>query len=105
MSINFSTLCQLWVHSQEEDTQTETVYRPADFEFPPSRGRSALEFNRDGSFKRIRIGANDVSAVSEGNWKIAEPDSDRIQVELSNGREDLAVQSLVRDRLTISKRS
>lgn len=32
-----------WVHSHEEDTATETVYRPADFPFPPSRGRTGFE--------------------------------------------------------------
>jgi hypothetical protein len=34
-----------WVHSHEEDTDDETVFRAADsgYAFPPSRGREALE--------------------------------------------------------------
>jgi hypothetical protein len=75
-----------------------------DFAFPPSRGRSGLEFKADGTFKRIGIGQTDVSAVTEGTWQIVEPEVGRIQVDINNNREDLTVRSLSGDRLTISKR-
>ncbi len=41
--VDRSRLCQRWIHSHEEDTDTEMVYRPADFAFPPSRGRTGFE--------------------------------------------------------------
>ena len=31
-----------WVHSHEEDSGDELVFRPAGYAFPPSRGREAL---------------------------------------------------------------
>lgn len=102
-TLDVAALCRQWVHSKEEDTSTETVYRPADFAFPPSRGRRALVFNADGTFKRIGIGPTDISAVTEGTWKIADPDTGHIQVDINNARETLPVRSLERDRLTISK--
>ena len=38
-----------WVHSHEEDTATEQVFRRAHYAFPPSRGREALELRSDGT--------------------------------------------------------
>lgn len=101
--LDVPTLCKQWVHSKEEDTSSETVYRPADYAFPPSRGRSALVFHRDGTLKRIGIGPTDISAVKEGTWRIADAESGRIQVEVNNTQEELTVQSLEGDRLVISK--
>jgi hypothetical protein len=39
-----------WLHSYEEDTETEAVYRPESYAFPPSRGpRPGFELRPDGS--------------------------------------------------------
>jgi len=37
-----------WVHSHEEDSDEEMVFRPAAYEFPPSRGRRSFELKPDG---------------------------------------------------------
>jgi hypothetical protein len=37
-----------WVHSYEEDTENEKVYRLSTFEFPPSRGRDGFEIDENG---------------------------------------------------------
>ena len=39
-----------WVHSHEEDTGDEMVFRSADYAFPPSRGRESIELRADGSY-------------------------------------------------------
>ena len=99
--LDMSTLCKQWVHSREEDTSTETVYRPVDYPFPPSRGRSALVFHTDGRLKRIGIGSTDISSVREGTWRIVEPGSVLIQMQVNDAKEEVTVQSLDEGRLVI----
>jgi len=63
-------LQQHWVHSHEEDTPTETVYRPATFSFPPSRGRQSFELKPDGTLVRYSIGPTDRREASTGRWEL-----------------------------------
>ena len=76
-SLDTVALSRQWVHAREEDTATETVYRPAGYALPPSRGRSGLVFDAAGTFKRIGIGQTDVSVVTQGNWQIVDPEAGR----------------------------
>ena len=69
----------------------------------PSRGRTGFVFEADGTMKRVGIGPTDVSAVIIGKWRIVDPESGRIEVDVNNAREELTVQSLEEDRLVISK--
>jgi len=103
LPLNQDLLCQRWVHSREEDSATETVYRPADYPLPPARGRSGVEFKADGTFKRIGIGPTDVSQVREGTWEIDPSHPDQIHVEIAGQDNVLKVQDLTQDRLTIQK--
>ena len=57
-------LYQHWVHSYEEDTESEMVYRPAAFAFPPSRGRTGFEFSPGGACTVIGIAPTDGSQKS-----------------------------------------
>jgi hypothetical protein len=83
----------------------EQIYRPADFPLPPSRGRSGFEFNSDGTFTRIGIGATDISHVETGTWKIDDTQPDQIHVEI-NGQDSLwQIQDLAPGRLAIQKHS
>jgi hypothetical protein len=59
----------LWLHSQEEDTQTTTVYRPRGYLFPPSRGRSAVEFRPDGTYIEYSSGPDDRGQAIVGSWQ------------------------------------
>ena len=52
-------LLQHWIHSHEEDTDTEMVFRPASFNFPPARGRKGFELSPDGTLIDYRIGPTD----------------------------------------------
>jgi hypothetical protein len=59
-----------WVHSHEEDTPTEMVFRPAGFAFPPSRGRHGFELKPDGSYLETGIGPADKPRHAQGRWRL-----------------------------------
>jgi hypothetical protein len=59
-----------WVHSHEEDTDDEMVFRPADQPFPPSRGRTSFELRPDGTYVETSPGPADVPEESEGSWSL-----------------------------------
>jgi hypothetical protein len=64
-----------WVHSHEEDTDDELVFRPADHPFPPSRGRTSFELRPDGTYAESSPGPVDVPEESTGSWSL---DDDRL---------------------------
>ena len=57
-----------WVHSHEEDTDDEIVYRAeaSGYDFPRSRGREALELNPDGSYSGVVPGPTDKPEATAG---------------------------------------
>jgi hypothetical protein len=62
-----------WVHSHEEDTEDEMVFRSADsgYEFPRSRGREALELHPDGAYGGTAPGPTDKPEASAGgSWTV-----------------------------------
>lgn len=63
-------LCQHWIHSHEEDTGSEMVFRPASFKLPPSRGRKGFELRADGVLIATGIGPTDRPEESRGIWKL-----------------------------------
>jgi hypothetical protein len=67
-------LARRWLHSHEEDTEDEMVFRAADsgYSFPPSRGREALELHPDGSYGGTVPGPTDKPAPVEGEWTVEE---------------------------------
>ena len=65
-----ATLAQRWVHSHEEDSDTEMVFRPASYKFPPSRGRTSLDLRPDGGLTESSPGPSDRSENTEGTWRL-----------------------------------
>jgi hypothetical protein len=61
-------LFQRWVHSYEEDTPGSQVFRPPNYEFPPSRGREGFDIRKDGSFTLLGPGRSDRSVAIAGHW-------------------------------------
>ena len=64
-----------WVHSHEEDSEDEMVFRLASsgYEFPRSRGREALELRPDGSYGGVVPGPTDKPEASgEGEWAVVD---------------------------------
>ncbi len=57
-----------WIHSREEDIETVRVYRPSDYEFPPSRGRDGFEFRENGEFIQYGIAPTDRLQRIIGTW-------------------------------------
>ncbi|MBI1917407.1 MAG: hypothetical protein HYS12_22125 [Planctomycetes bacterium] len=71
-AIDPSSILGSWLHSHEEDTDTTTVYRRADYEFPPSRGRKGFELRADGALSEKGIGPTDRSVHTAGRWHLSE---------------------------------
>ena len=65
-------LQQRWLHSHEEDTATETVYRPASFAFPRSRGRAGFELRPNHELVEIGIAPTDGPQLKQGVWELNE---------------------------------
>lgn len=63
-----SAIFQHWIHSREEDTEKIKVYRPSNYQFPPSRGRDGFEIKEDGEFIQYGIGATDRPQKITGTW-------------------------------------
>ncbi len=97
-------LLQRWLHSHEEDTKTEKVYRPASFSFPPSRGRTGFELKRDHSCTRIGIAARDGASEEPGTWEIKEDGEKQIALTFPSGNWlILRVVAIDADRLVVRK--
>jgi hypothetical protein len=101
-NIDRSALHQQWVHSHEEDTATEKVFRPASFAFPRSRGRAAMALKLDGGLVETGIGPTDRPQESRGTWKLE--DDDRLTI-YEKGRKTpkrtMKIVSLDKDRLVV----
>jgi hypothetical protein len=96
-------LLRHWVHSHEEDTPTEMVFRPAEYTFPPSRGRTGFELKSDGSYVETGIGPTDKPLKALGSWSLdANALSLKKPTDAGSGRV-LHVRSADPDRLVIKR--
>jgi len=97
-------LQQHWVHSHEEDTGTEMVFRLATFRFPPSRGRKSFELKPGGKLMVTGIGPVDVPVKNPGTWKLE--DGDKLIFIYNTEQKPTQVMKIVtaeKERLVISK--
>src|SRR5690349_1426914 len=93
-----------WMHSHEEDTATETVYRPVSYQFPPARGRRGYEFREDHTCHAIGIAARDGSMRTACTWKATSAAKPEIVLTYGDGREErLPLVSVSADRLVLRK--
>lgn len=69
MSSPSASIVGIWLHSQEEDRQGARVYRPRGYAFPPTRGRSAVEFRSDGTYVEYGGGPDDRGQAVVGGWE------------------------------------
>lgn len=98
-------LAQRWLHSHEEDSEGNQVYRPADFPFPPSRGRDGFELRADGTLVDRGIGPTDRPQKTEGTWKLE--DDGTLVFDVGSPTElarRLTIGSVEKDRLVLKKR-
>jgi len=97
-------LRQHWIHSHEEDTESEMVFRPASFKFPPSRGRKGFELKADGVQITTSIGPTDRPLETQGKWKL--DNAGRLAFYSTSGTEPtrvMEISSVDKDRLVIKK--
>jgi len=98
-------LHERWLHSYEEDTETEAVYRPASYAFPPSRGpRPGFELRPDGSCILFGIAPTDAPTTETGIWSLN--DDARVLTCTDKTRKpalSVKVTSVGEDRLTVKK--
>jgi hypothetical protein len=99
-------LCQAWLRSRQEDTDTDEVYRPAGFAFPRrERGRAGYQFDPDGTVKRVGIGATDVSEVRTGVWQVDDENPQGVRIVVGGTPQLLEIADLTPDRLVIRRPS
>jgi len=92
-----------WVHSHEEDTDKEMVFRPAAFEFPRSRGRRSLELKPDGSLVEGGIGPTDRPVETQGTWELENDTRLVLRPDPSETPRLMQIASVDEDRLVIEK--
>jgi hypothetical protein len=66
------TLTGMWLHSFEEDSAGQKVYRREDYPFPPARGREGFEIRENGTFIYRVIAPADGYLTYEGQWQLVE---------------------------------
>lgn len=102
--INREALYQHWVHSHEEDTATELVFRPATYHFPRSRGRRSFELKPDGSLLEGGMAPDDRRQETPGRWELQ--DDDTLALYTQSAAEPSRVRRIVavdQDRLVLKK--
>jgi len=98
-------LCQHWVHSHEEDTETEMVFRPASHPFPRSRGRRSFQLRVGGDLVEGRPGPTDRPEDSAGRWQLTDDGTLAFfRPSEPTPHRTLPIASITRDRLVVRKR-
>jgi hypothetical protein len=82
-----------WVHSHEEDSGDVQVYRPADYDLPPARGRRGFELVPDGELRLYGPGPSDKPEATTARWSPAGEGRVRL------GDRELEIVSVSSDRL------
>jgi hypothetical protein len=83
VTIDRDALYGRWIHSHEEDSDGEMVFRPATHPFPPSRGRTSFDLRPDGTYIERSPGPMDVPEEYTGRWSL---EGDRLVLEAEGGR-------------------
>lgn len=95
-------LNQQWMHSHEEDTPDEMVFRPSTYNFPPSRGRSGFELRPDGSARVLGIAPTDAPQEHQGKWTLDASNRLVVHVPALDETRAMTVVSSAPDRLVVA---
>ena len=88
-------LMRHWMHSREEDTGDVRVYRPAEYDFPPARGRRGFEPRPGGELVVYGPGPADRPEATTGRWDSSGEGRLRL------GGDEFEIVSVEPDRLTL----
>ena len=103
-TVDKDLLHQRWVHSHEEDTDTEMVFRPATFNFPRSRGRPSFDLKPDGTLVQGGIAPDDRRVETQGTWKLEDDDALAFYTgSQSVPHRVIQIASVDKDRLVVKK--
>ena len=100
------TIQQSWIHSHEEDTANEMVFRPADYDFPLSRGRDGFELKPNNKLVDLNIAAADGTEEEIGSWDLKNVGSENLTLQLnpdSSNPRKLQIKSINEDCLVVEK--
>lgn len=93
-----------WIHSMEEDTDDEIVFRPADYDFPLSRRpRQSMSLKPDGNLVQGDAAESDNLDETPGTWKL---DDDRLQIQYDSDEkpnQTLKIASIDDGKLVLKK--
>ena len=104
VQVDKNSLSQRWMHSHEEDTDKQMVFRPAAFQFPPSRGRTGFDLKADGKLVNQGIAPTDCTTVTNGTWKLE--DYNTLAFYLGKAKtpsRSMKIVSADKDRLVVKK--
>ena len=100
-ALNMQWLYKNWVHSHEEDSDNEMVFRPSTYKFPPARGRDSMDLKQDGSLILGGSAPDDRKTLKQSDWAI-----DKDTLILNHSEADsrkMKIKSLTSDKLVIEK--
>lgn len=99
---NDECIYKVWIHSYEEDDDTQLVYRSSSFDFPLSRGRDTFEIKRSGEIIAYSIGALDTYQKKISQFEIK--DGNKLYVYPNKAKPNIMIiLSCENDRLVIQK--
>ena|SRR5258705_4198872 len=101
--VDRKALLQKWMHSREEDTETEMVFRPAGYNFPRSRGRAGFELKENDQLVEIGIAPTDAQQKTEGTWRLEGKKLAFYRGSESEPVRVMQVTSVEKDRLVVKK--
>lgn len=93
-------LFQHWIHSFEESSALQTVYRPVTYSFAPARGRDGFEIREDGIFISHPIAPGDGNMTIEEKWVLH--DHELVVTGRGNNQRYKLV-SVTKDRLVLQR--
>ena len=90
-----------WTHSFEEDNEQEQVFRPVNFPFNRSRGRSQFDLKENGDVASFQLGRNDVPEQITGSWVI---EGDHLVLNFHDGSSQVfSVKEVNENKLVVKK--
>jgi hypothetical protein len=101
MKIDRKHLAQHWIHSQEEDSGKQLVFRTDDFDFPPARGRDGFDLCDDGKASCEAPAPDDRVAAAPGVWHLDA--QNHLVIEQPSGPAVYRIQSVAADRLVLER--
>jgi hypothetical protein len=99
--IDREALLQRWIHSHEEDTSGEMVFRPASHAFPPSRGRKSFQLNPQGQLVNFGIGPDDRPVQGQGRWQL--DTSNKLTLQTGTADRSMQLLHVDKNKLVVKK--